>query len=161
MIHHLSIAVRNPAHVAEVLANILEGKATPFPPNPGSHVVFNLDEYGTLIELYPHGTELKPGETDTAELQFTLNPQASGYKSTHAAISVKVDEAKIREIAETEGWRLVKCDRDGAFEVLEFWLENEVLLELLTPELATKYLAFTQPESLQKFFTEVATANLN
>ena len=36
MIHHLSIAARDPKHVAAVLAEIMGGKAVPFPPNPGS-----------------------------------------------------------------------------------------------------------------------------
>ena len=35
MIHHLSIAARDPKYSAEVLAEIMGGKAVPFPPNPG------------------------------------------------------------------------------------------------------------------------------
>lgn len=33
MIHHLSIAARGPKHSAEVLAEIMGGKAMPFPPD--------------------------------------------------------------------------------------------------------------------------------
>ena len=36
MIHHLSIAARDPRHVAEVLAEFMGGAATRFTPNPGS-----------------------------------------------------------------------------------------------------------------------------
>src|SRR5207237_5781803 len=34
MIHHLSIAARDPKHVARVLAEFMGGLAVPFPPNP-------------------------------------------------------------------------------------------------------------------------------
>jgi hypothetical protein len=52
MIHHISIAVRNPLRVADVLAEILEGQVLPAPPNfpKGSRIVFPGDEHGTLIE---------------------------------------------------------------------------------------------------------------
>jgi hypothetical protein len=36
MIHHLSIAARDPQHVAEVLAAFMGGSATRFPPNPAA-----------------------------------------------------------------------------------------------------------------------------
>jgi len=152
MIHHLSIPAKNPSHVAEILAQLWEGKATPFPPNPGSYVAFALDSRGSLIEVYPQGTQLQPGKTDTAELEFHFDSQTPSYIATHAAIAVKVDEEKIKEIADKEGWRAVKCDRDGVFEVIEFWVENQVLLELLTPELAEKYLSFTNPKVLEEYF---------
>ncbi len=60
MIHHLSIAVRNPQHVAEVLAEFMGGAATRFTPNPGSWFAHQHDEYGTGVEVYPDGTELRP-----------------------------------------------------------------------------------------------------
>jgi hypothetical protein len=31
MIHHISIAVHNPLHVSQVLAEILQGQSLPFP----------------------------------------------------------------------------------------------------------------------------------
>lgn len=41
MIHHLSIAARDPKHVAGVLAEFMGGKAVPFPPNPGASLRFS------------------------------------------------------------------------------------------------------------------------
>lgn len=61
MIHHLSIAARDPKHVAGVLAEVMGGKAVPFPPNPGSFFALQLDEHGSGVEVYPAGTELHPG----------------------------------------------------------------------------------------------------
>src|ERR1043165_6626747 len=60
MIHHLSIAARDPKHSAEVLAEIMGGKAVPFPPNPGSFFALQLDDHGSGVEVYPAGTELAP-----------------------------------------------------------------------------------------------------
>ena len=53
MIHHLSIAARDPKHSAEVLAEIMGGKAVPFPPNPGSFFALQLDDHGSGVEVYP------------------------------------------------------------------------------------------------------------
>src|ERR1700722_20245313 len=59
MIHHLSIAARNPQHVAEVLAEFMGGAATRFTPNPGSWFAHQHDEHGTGVEVYPAGTALR------------------------------------------------------------------------------------------------------
>src|SRR6516165_9292274 len=61
MIHHLSIAARDPKHVAGVLAEFMGGVAVPFPPNPGSFFALQLDEHGSGVEVHPAGTELQPG----------------------------------------------------------------------------------------------------
>src|SRR5215510_13154965 len=67
MIHHISIAVRNPLRVAEFLAEIMEGQVLPAPPNfpKDSRIVFPGDEHGTLIEALPYGTELRPDDSET------------------------------------------------------------------------------------------------
>lgn len=151
MIHHFSIAAENPQHAATVLAEVLNGKAFPFYPHPGSYMVFPLDEHGTAIEVYPLNTELKPGEGE-GQCTFVESPQASRYTATHAAISVNVSQEKIEEVGQREGWRVLRCNRDSFFDVMEFWLENRIMIELLTPEMADQYLALSKPENLQQIF---------
>jgi hypothetical protein len=74
-----------------------------------------------------------------------------------AAISVTKTQEEIEEIGKREGWRVVRCNRESFFDVIEFWLENQVMLELLTPEMTAQYLTATQPENLKKIFsTDVA-----
>ena len=46
MIHPLSISTRNPKHVAAILVELMGGVAVPFPPNPASFFVLQLDEHG-------------------------------------------------------------------------------------------------------------------
>jgi hypothetical protein len=157
MIHHISIAAHHPQHVAQVLAQVWEGQMMPFPAHEGSYIVMPFDAHGTMIEVYPHGAEMTPGKGDE-QVQFIFNPAASPYSATHAAISVPVSEAKIRAIAEREGWRVVKCDRQGYFEVMEVWVENQLLIELLPPSFTARYLAFMQPESLRQFASAAVSA---
>lgn len=155
MIHHISIAAHQPHHVAAVLAELVGGKAAPFPPHPGSYMVLMLDQQGTMIEVYPLGTELIPGK-DHEELIFAQAGVVSSFNATHAAISVAMDETQIRQIAEREGWRVVRCDREGLFEVMEVWVENTQLIELLTPAMAARYVEFMQPTNLAQFFAPSA-----
>ena len=155
MIHHLSFPAIDPHHVAQVLAEIWGGKAAPFMPHPGSYMVLTLDEHGTMIEIYPLGTEMVPGLTHDQVL-FSFNAFASPHSATHAAISVPTTQKQIEQIAAREGWRCVRCDRDGFFEAIEFWVENRFMLELLPPSLATRYLTFMQPANLEQMLTQMA-----
>ena len=76
MIHHLSIAARDPKHVAGVLAEFMGGVAVPFPPNPGSFFALQLDEHGSGVEVYPAGTELRPGGSNGGS--FVKKPEGGG-----------------------------------------------------------------------------------
>ena len=148
MIHHISIAVNNPQHVANVIAELWQGQAVPFPGHEGSYVAFTFDSYGTAIEVMPKSLILKPG-LETEPVQFSDFDPATSYTATHANIEVLVSEAKIWEIAEREGWRAVRCRRAGVIDLIELWVENQVMLELLPPNLMPTYLAAVQPESLR------------
>ena len=81
--------LKNPQHVAEVLAELFKGYCAPFPSNPGSYVAFAADEHGTLVEVYPLGTEMIPGE-DQEPIKYRQN-DSSQFIATHAAISVPLE----------------------------------------------------------------------
>ncbi|PSB27361.1 hypothetical protein [Stenomitos frigidus] len=152
MLHHFSIAAENPSRVAHALAEVLHGECAPFPPCPGSFMAIALDNYGTMIEVYPAETELMPG-FGTEQVTFSSNAFASPFSATHVAISVPTSQQKIEQIAAREGWRAVRCNRDSYFDVIEFWVENKLMIELLTPPMAAKYLEFMQPQNLAKFLS--------
>lgn len=152
MIHHISLAVNNPLHVAEVIAELWQGRAIPFPAHPGSYFTISLDRYGTAIALMPKGTVLEPGSSFEPVRFSNTNPDATGYSATHVNIAVPISEAQIYEIADREGWRAVRCKHGDFIELIEFWVENETLLELLPPTLMEQYLATVQPESLNAMF---------
>lgn len=149
MIHHLSITAHNPQQVACVLAELFQGESFPFPASsfPESYVAVAFDSYGTVVDVHPFSTELIPGSGNDG-FRPQQNPDSSTYTATHAAISVPVSEEQIGVIAAREGWRMKR--RSGFFDVIEVWLENRVLIELLPPELASNYLAFMKPQSLKQ-----------
>jgi hypothetical protein len=149
MIHHLSISAENPQHVAQVLAEILQGQPTPHPYRSGGYTVFPFDEYGTEIEVYPLGTGIAPGDNEELR-RYIQNTPAFKATETHAMLSVPMSIEQIEQIATREGW-LVQRTSFG-FEFILLWVENRLLIELLTPEMTAQYLAFTRPGNLRKYF---------
>ena len=143
MIHHISIAAKDPRHVAEVIAELWQTVALPFPPVPGGYIVIADDEHGTAIEVSPQGTELVPGAGE-----------ASPYTATHAALSVPLSEGRVKEIAAREGWRAGTFWRGGVFQVIEFWVEGHLLLELLSPDMVARYLECLTTENYAEFLRQ-------
>ncbi|WP_088889619.1 hypothetical protein [Leptolyngbya ohadii] len=152
MLHHVSMAVGNPEKVAQVLAEIWQGRYFPFPPCPGGFIVVKGDDYGTAIEVSPAGTELIPGAD---EAEFTPTEKGLHYTAFHAAISVPSSQTDIEAIAAREGWFVRFCDR-GPFQLIELWVENKVLLELLPPTIAPSYLNFVTIENFEAFLAAEA-----
>jgi len=151
MLYHLSFAVRDPQHVAEVVAKLWQGKSIPFPGHVGSFIAMAMDAYGTAIEFLPKGSVLKPVASGEMEDWFQ-EPNTTGYTATHVNMAVPISEAEIYAIANREGWRAVRCGRQGFFELVEFWIENEIMLELIPPNLVEGYQTFIRPENLKAIF---------
>ncbi len=148
MIHHISIAAQDPQHVAEVLAELWQGVSYPFPMYSGSYIAFAGDDQGSAIEVYPSGSELRPGQTDLPDLQ--TKQMSESFTATHVAMSVPLTLERIQAIADREGWTTLACSRGPFFQVVELWVENRVLLELLTPEMAKQYREFATPQNWEE-----------
>src|SRR5262245_8911234 len=103
MIHHLSIAARDPKHVASVLRELFEGRLTGFGPYRDSYIAWMGGEYGTAIEVYPTGTEMFP-DAGPGQANFR-HVEGSPFTATHATVSVDRSVGEIMAIAEREGWR--------------------------------------------------------
>lgn len=145
MLHHIYVAVDSPARVSRVLAEVLGGRSFPFPVHEESYIVIVGDGHGTAIAILPAGTQLTPA---LDEVEFSTAQIPPVFNSVHAAISVEMSEAEIEQIAAREGWLVRRCDR-GPFPIIEFWVENKFLIELLTPELVSQYLQVATPESYE------------
>jgi hypothetical protein len=145
MIHHLSIAALDARRVAEVLAEFMGGEATRFPPNPGSWFAHQDDAFGTGVEVYPSGTELHPEGFAMSE------PGGAGYGPTHFALSVKMSPDAVAAIAAREGWRRHRLQRGGpgGFHVMEVWIENRQMVEILPPAFAAEYLKLARTHADQ------------
>jgi hypothetical protein len=92
------------------------------------------------------GTEIVPG--DSEELRaYIQNTAASQSTATPAMWSVPIN---VEQIAAREDW-LVQRTSFG-FDFMMLWVENRLLIELLTPEMTAQYMAFTQRENLRNYF---------
>ena len=81
---------------------------------------------------------------------FAETGDSPQYLSVHAAISVPTSQAQIEAIGQREGWLVRACDR-GPFQVIEFWVENKLMLELLPPKFAAAYMGFVKIENWTAF----------
>lgn len=149
MIHHISIDAHNPLRVASVLAEILNGKVYKFL-IPGSYIVMPFDNYGTHIVVFKEGDVWVPG-TDVESAQI-LQTAPTNLVAVHAAISVPTTHQQIEQIGRREGWRVLTRKQGDVvpFSVIEFWVENRILFELLPPEFVPQYLQTMQPEAIEQ-----------
>ena len=145
MIHHLSIPAEDPLHVATTLVELFDGRLSRFGPYDNSYIAWARDDQGTAIEVFPLGTELLP-DTGNGQANFKHNPAVSGFVTTHAAVSVDRSADEIFALASREGWRAIELSR-GTFDVIEFWIENRVMLELMTPAMTEAYLSATRQDT--------------
>ncbi|HYE71692.1 MAG TPA: hypothetical protein VEF04_00115 [Blastocatellia bacterium] len=148
MIHHISIAAKNPRKAADTIAEIMNGFVVPAPPTfpEDSWFILTGDKNGTLLEVTPYGTELRP---EAKAVDFSVAAISSPYSPFHALISVEASVDRVIEIGEKAGWITRRVDR-GPFEVIECWVENTLMLEIAPPELAQKYIDFfTDPLAIR------------
>lgn len=170
MINHISIAAESPEKVATVLAELWGGMVIPFPPAPGSFMALANDGKGTGVEITPAGTVLVPGEgmppeegfdintrTEDYEAKFVRTDSPARYVATHLNISTELSIEQIKAIGAREGWRTLVCNRgEGLFSLVELWVEDTFMLEVMTPEQTARYVEVTSPEFIAKAFAGFA-----
>lgn len=140
MIFHASVPADDPERVARVMAEIWRGEAFPFPPWPGGFVAVAGDDRGTTLEVYPRAHTIAPGEGD--EGARPLVDRAVGRLGCfHIATATDRPAEDILAIGAREGWRAVRCRRGGLFEVIELWIENALMVEVMTAEMQADYRA--------------------
>jgi len=155
MLFHMSIAAHDPRNVAEVVAELWDGEALPFPPvAKGSWVAFAGDDRSTILEVYPLGTELREVEGDADAIG--LPTATSRYSATHGAIATALDMGAVMAIARREGWPAKYRKRGGIFGVIEIWIEGRQMMEVLTPEMQAEYVAATTAANWRAMLMEGA-----
>jgi len=164
MLNHISIAVNEPKRVAGILAELWGGMVIPFPPAPGSYIVLANDGKGSGVEVTPAGTVLVPGEglppeddlnaaTAEYEAKFVKSEFVPQYVATHLNISTELGIDEIRAIGKREGWRTFVANRDGGlFQLVELWIEDNFMLEVMTPAQTARYREITSPAFIAKAF---------
>ena len=81
----------------------------------------------------------------------------------HLLLSVPVDRATVQRIGDREGWRTRLFGRGApgqppVFHVIEFWIENRLMVEVATPDMVAEYTDRMRPEKLDQVFPNVAAA---
>lgn len=175
MINHISIAVHNPEKVANVIAELWNGFVVPFPPAPDSFMVFANDGRGSAVEVTPIDIVLEPGKglppednfstetlTEEYEARFVRTDNVPQYVPTHLNINTHLSIEEIKEIGRREGWRVLTCNRDrGLFQLVEIWIEDRFMLEVMTPEQTARYVEITNPEFIAKAFGATPPQNID
>ena len=157
MIHHVSISAHDPRHVAEVLAELMNGRTYPFPGGVAdSFMAVSGDEHGSMIEVYPETVTLHPGKADDEQARAQYKSKAD-YGPFHMLLSVPVDRATVERIGEREGWRTRYFGRGApgqppAFHVIEFWVENRLMIEVATPDMLAEYTRMIRYDQIEARF---------
>jgi hypothetical protein len=63
------------------------------------------------------------------------------FNPTHGAIATGLDRDAVLAIAAREAWPAKYRKRGGMFGVIELWIEGRQMMEVLTPEMQSEYLA--------------------
>jgi len=166
MIAHFSIPSRTPKETAMFFASVIDGLVYDFGPVvPGAAIAVAKDGSGVAVEVYPIDVAHHPGKGEVdpsvkAEGPSTLpwedqihpdhvQSRPSGF---HIAMATKLAESKVIELAKANGWRTLACERAGVFGVVEVWIDNNLLVEVLVPAQAARYQSFMNVEGVAAMF---------
>ncbi|WP_292025143.1 hypothetical protein [Maritimibacter sp. UBA3975] len=145
---HVSISAAAPERVARALAQIMGGRALPFPPFPDSWIAFAAADDGSAVEVYPLTHRVVAGH-ETIDCEIGAPEEAPTF--CHVALASPLPEAEITKIARAEGWQVRTCNR-GPFDCVEVWLENRLLIEVLDPGMQADYRANMTAENWAAMF---------
>lgn len=147
MINHASFNVREPDKVARALAEMLGATAirAPTPPFPAtSWLVCCGDDRGSLIEVMPWGAIRTPVSPSGVGQDAEMRP----YSGTHLLVTSQLSVEVVLAAAKQEGWN-AEPGTAGLFQFTKVWVENALLIEVMTPEQATAYAATFNAEGLK------------
>lgn len=149
MLFHLSFSAHNPYKVASVLAELMNGDIQPFPAVPNAWIAFANDELGTAIEVYPKATVLTKGPHG-APVLFSQTEEITHPTPFHFALKTPLHLDQIIAIGKRENWAILPCSRGGHFDVIEIWVENQFLIEAITPDKQEEAIRFHNSQSWEK-----------
>ena len=165
MIAHISFPARDPQATAQVFGRLIDGQVMPFPVVEGAWVAIARNGSGTGVEVVPDRTAHHPGHGDSDPANSARGPQVMPWETQirqdgqdaaaspfHVAIASPLSTDEILELGRAQGWRAVHCDRGGVFDLVELWVDNRYLVEVLPPTGYARYLAFYTPEVAGKMF---------
>lgn len=165
MIAHVSLPARDPRGTALLLARLIDGEVFGFPVVPGAFIAVARDGSGLAIEVYPEDMAHHPGQGAPDPELPVAGPRAMPWEDQihpdgiqlrpsafHLALVSKLGDDAVVQMAEAAGLRAVRCDRAGVFRLVELWLDNSILVEVLNPAEADRYRGFMNPRGVAAMF---------
>lgn len=167
MIAHVSIPARNPRETAMLLAALIDGEAFTFPVVSGAWIAVARDGSGLAVEVYPDtmahhpgvgavDPTLKPEGPQTMPWEDQIFPDGGQIRASafHFALKSPLSDEQILSVARNAGLRALKCERGGVFGVVEVWLDNLFLVEVLSDGEFSRYRDFMNPTACAAMFGE-------
>ena len=139
MLHHVSFNARDPERAARIMASLMDAAPVrlPAPPFPqGAWSVVCGDSYGSMIELIPWGHVLDSRARSGMIHDAEMRPRTG----SHVLVGTPLPQDAVLAIAEREGLDAAPMDT-GLFQFIKVWVEESVLVELMTPQQLPAYLA--------------------
>lgn len=165
MIAHVSLPARDPRHTALFLAALIDGEVFDFPVVPGACIAVARDGSGLAIEVYPHTAAHHPGSGAPPSGFQPQGPHAQPWEDQihadgeqlrpsafHVALVSQLGDEAVIALAQRAGFRSVPCDRAGVFRLIEVWLDNTLLIEVLNPAEGLRYRGFMNPAGCASMF---------
>jgi hypothetical protein len=151
MIFHFSISADDPKRTATMLAELWRGDAFYFPMvGKGSWVAHAGDERRSTIEVYPRDLAFYPADGQGEQ----RTEPVSRHGPFHAAVATPLSIEEVEEIGRRYGCHTKLCQR-GPFRVIEYWVDNALMLEMLTPEMQAEYQRSVTPEGWRAMLANV------
>ena len=145
MILHASVTADDPQHTAETLAQLLGGIALPVGPGAGTWSAIAPDPVGNMISVLARGSEFHR----TGGHVETRIGSPVRHSAFHMLVDTPLSETEVLRLAAERGCHAHRA-RHGAFDVIEFWIDDCLLIEVATPELGRTYRAMIHSEELRE-----------
>ena len=165
MIAHVSIPASDPQATAMLLATLMDGEVFAFPVVPGAWIAVARDGSGQAVEVYPRSMAHHPGTGEADPQAAPDGPQALPWEDQiradgdqlrpsafHFAMSSPLTEPQVQAVARAAGLRAVPCDRAGVFKLIEVWLDDVLLVEVLCGREVQRYAEFMNPQAAAAMF---------
>ena len=145
MILHASVTADDPQHTAETLAQLLGGIALPVGPGAGTWSAIAPEPVGNMISVLARGSEFHR----TGGHVETRIGSPVRHSAFHMLVDTPLPETEVLRLADERGCHAHRA-RHGAFDVIEFWIDDCLLIEVATPELGRAYRAMIHSEELRE-----------
>lgn len=149
MIQHVSITADKPRETAETFAALLGGRAVPIGPADGAWSAFGPELVGSIVEVLPRGSEFHRAGNHVE----TRRGEPVRHSGFHVMIESPLSEEEVLDLAGKRGAEACRSTH-GPFELLEFWIDDCLLVEVLPPSLARAYRQILQSGELRERYAD-------